>query len=364
MSIERLESMECIRVVRQVSLFSISTNAFKAVTLTGFNLEVANAASKSGFNTWNHGALYDLIWAVKRVVFRHCRGNSKAPVPKDPFYPDRYRPSGLGDNTNRKRSAPMPDPLLVTAIKLEAPPKPVKRAFKYKNKKTKALARQGTRIDPIDLVSDEESRGGTAKKQKFSAASASLVKPEANQSRLRAGAPTSMPVNASDDEIIADREDTGTRTATSASTDTAQDHSLEGAANNVQRHASGGAFTQQTSFVPLIDFDFNVDTPTVDSALRRVPLAPQSRAIAAPRSRAKVPIELKVVRSKLDLIAEEVVSCRLTMRSTYNKHTEVLGRDETIEDLQALSKHFETVEEEARRGIQCIDRVKGSLSQT
>lgn len=348
-------------------LFLISTNLCKAVTLTGFNLEVANAAANSGFNTWNHSALYNLIWAVKRVAFRHCRQDIKPPKPKDPFYPDRYRPSGLGDNTSRKRPAPPPEPAPSPAIKLESnlvpPSKATQRAFKYRNIKKKTFTRKGTRIDPVDLISDEESYGGVAKKQRISAVNAIVIKPEANQSRLRAGAPSFRPFNISGSETLPDRDDTSVRSSTAASSDTAQDHRLEEATSNAQRNASRGAFTQQASFVPLIDFSLGSEANTIAPASARAPATPQSHTVIAPRHRTKVPIELKVVRSKLDVIAEEVVRCRLTMRSTYHKHENILGRDETIEDLRALSKHFETVEEEARRGIQCIDRVKESVSR-
>lgn len=69
------------------------------------DLEIAQVCAQAGFNTWHHNALLDLIWSVKRVARRtiaeQISGSQRRP--QDSIYPDRYRPSGLGDNTSRKR---------------------------------------------------------------------------------------------------------------------------------------------------------------------------------------------------------------------------------------------------------------------
>lgn len=64
---------------------------------------MANAAYQSGFNTHNHLALFELIWSVKQVALRVARPQSRRLAPPHPIYPDRYRPSGIGDNTEKKR---------------------------------------------------------------------------------------------------------------------------------------------------------------------------------------------------------------------------------------------------------------------
>lgn len=88
-----------------------------AIELAGTELEIANAALKSGFDTDNHESLFDLIWAVKRLGlkiqksanFRNGRPEfpkpaaKRPPKPFHPIYPDRYRPCGVGDNTQAKR---------------------------------------------------------------------------------------------------------------------------------------------------------------------------------------------------------------------------------------------------------------------
>jgi hypothetical protein len=59
-------------------------------------------ASRSGFDTTHHVALMDLIWAVRRIAFRH---GVQSPIiwrpPKHAIYPDRYRPTKLRQRTRR-----------------------------------------------------------------------------------------------------------------------------------------------------------------------------------------------------------------------------------------------------------------------
>ncbi|RMZ77281.1 hypothetical protein DV737_g4461, partial [Chaetothyriales sp. CBS 132003] len=75
------------------------------IELHGLEFEIANAAFQAGFNTANHEALFNLIWALKRAGNRcfGSSGQSRLGPPKNSIYPDRYRPSGIGDNTMKKR---------------------------------------------------------------------------------------------------------------------------------------------------------------------------------------------------------------------------------------------------------------------
>lgn len=81
--------------------------------MSGLNLQIAHAAAEGGFNTWRHEALFNLIWSVRRVLLLKGSGRTNPnaasappPPPPHPIYPDRYRPSGVGDNTSRKRRLP------------------------------------------------------------------------------------------------------------------------------------------------------------------------------------------------------------------------------------------------------------------
>jgi hypothetical protein len=70
--------------------------------LSGLNLQVADAARNSGFDTRNHVALLDLIWSVRRVAFNHgVTKPSLPPPPKHPIYPDRYRPGAQGNSSKK-----------------------------------------------------------------------------------------------------------------------------------------------------------------------------------------------------------------------------------------------------------------------
>jgi hypothetical protein len=74
------------------------------LVLHGLNLEIADAAKRSGFNTANQVALMDLIWSVRRVAFRHAVKYPETPrPPKHPVYPDRYRPGDRNANAIRPK---------------------------------------------------------------------------------------------------------------------------------------------------------------------------------------------------------------------------------------------------------------------
>lgn len=160
--------------------------------MNGLNLDIATAAGKSGFNTHNHSALFDLIWSVKRVALRVSKGAPlNRPPPRDPVYPDRFRPSGVGDNTKRKRPAPQCIPPEATPVKLESLVKevPTTRKFRYRNKKAPARPRQdigprptgymtpGTQENSVDLLSDtNDAEPVGAKRQKLNVANTSQAR--------------------------------------------------------------------------------------------------------------------------------------------------------------------------------------------
>ena len=109
-----------------------------AIELVGIELEIADIAHKSGFNTTDHEALFNLIWAIKRTSLKIKPPTPyRPPPPPHPIYPDRYRPDGIGDITNRKRKRPNED------IQVKFNPVP------------SLMQRGGTKEDPIDLDDDD-----------------------------------------------------------------------------------------------------------------------------------------------------------------------------------------------------------------
>ena len=116
-----------------------------AIELVGFELQVANVAYNAGFNTTNHQALFDLIWAVKRTTLRPPPFRLPPPPPH-PVYPDRYRPSGVGDNTNkkRKRNVDAPNAVPNAHVVLQFNPVPP------------LMRPGGSKEDPIKLEEDDK----------------------------------------------------------------------------------------------------------------------------------------------------------------------------------------------------------------
>jgi hypothetical protein len=87
--------------------------------------EIADAAHAAGFDTFNHEALYDLIWAVKRQAIHMARDNPapahrRSPAPPHPIYPDRFRADGFRDNTRAQR--PFKNAKRKRANERESPP--------------------------------------------------------------------------------------------------------------------------------------------------------------------------------------------------------------------------------------------------
>ncbi|KAK5106002.1 hypothetical protein LTS08_000118 [Lithohypha guttulata] len=329
------------------------------ISLTGMELEIADAAATAGFNTWQHIALYDLIWAVKRVAFQHCQTDSRPPKPKDPLYPDRYRPSGLGDTTSKKRLRPFPNRLFPTTIKLEdriVVPKVPKN--NRRNKKSlkdtvvppvpltvkRGFSEHGTRDDPIELVSnDEEEEGATSKKRKLNTGGAKNNGHEANQSRLRATASTYHP-------------------HASAGTVAHENH-LHTAADNAQRNVSGGVFTQQHDFVPLDNLGKGNQPDARACNTGQPQVVKRQYPARLPSKGNNVPVQLHVVRNKLNVVERDIQTCRNIMRDAFNLCADRLNRDETIDDMARLNEQFTKVEDAVADGVDCIDRVKNVLSQ-
>lgn len=156
--------------------------------MTGFNLEIVNAV-KSAHNFNDDRTLFDFIWAIKRVAMKYAEHGFKSPPPKDPVYPDRYRPSGAGDNTKRKRRRPQQTPavthsvdfraniVVASAARQRVRQRHSRRVQQQQHRPSQTTNHRetGTRSDPVNLFSDDEATSGS-KRQKL-AASPTLVPP-------------------------------------------------------------------------------------------------------------------------------------------------------------------------------------------
>jgi hypothetical protein len=100
-------------------------------------LQVANAAYNAGFNTLDHVRLFNLIWAVKQEALKARIPERPPPPPPHPIYPDRYRPSGIGDNARSKRKRPED-----VELKFDSVPS--------------LMQKGGTKDNPISLDEDDD----------------------------------------------------------------------------------------------------------------------------------------------------------------------------------------------------------------
>lgn len=309
---------------------------------------MAAAAAGAGFNTWNHDAVYNLIWEVKRVALRHCHGPVNPPPPRNPYYPDRYRPSGLGDNTSKKRPAPPSEPPATSSLKLGFKPTSRKRglrAFRHTKSKKKLNARAapyqadeavneaGTRENPVNLLLDGEEDGPPGKKQKLNSDNPGDIKPQ------QSGAQTHG--------------------------DTSRFSGLN-ALTNTQRETRSGPLTQQTGSVSVVDGDLiEQDRMTGIAALssRPSPSIPPSRGFAPAQSVTPVTRQLKLVRHELEIAAESMISCRGIMKRLFDDHGDLLDLEETMPALTSLSKCLQAAEIEANKGVKHVDRVAKLISR-
>lgn len=123
--------------------------------LSGLNLQIADAARKSGFNIRNHIALLDLIWSVRRVALTHgVTKKSLPPPPKPPIYPDRHRLGAQGRKADKSRKrareaeaqahGTLPNPIDLDVDPIDNEYKSVGPAGAKRQKVTSNLARNST----------------------------------------------------------------------------------------------------------------------------------------------------------------------------------------------------------------------------
>jgi hypothetical protein len=274
------------------------------LVLHGLSLEIADAANRSGFNTRNQVALMDLIWAVRRIGFRHAveKPNLRRP-PKHPVYPDHYRPGDPSDNTMRRR----------------------KRGRKSKAQSTGI----GSSHNPIDLEGDDfnSNEGGNAANS-----SAKRLKVAAGQvGRHEAGIPTRPkllnPVHSSRFPNLSNRRQERGRPATKAT----------------------------TIYMPPARLqDFPPPRPTSVGPVFNNPRP----LVAEPRD--QTVIELRRVENTLKDNIEAIDECSRVMREMYERDDR-LGVDMVYAELGRLKGSFDKCLGEAEEGTKTIRTIVGLI---
>ncbi|EXJ67695.1 uncharacterized protein A1O5_09041 [Cladophialophora psammophila CBS 110553] len=274
------------------------------VELAGFELEVADAATEAGFNTFNHEALFDLIWAVKRLALQagSCHFQRTRP-PKDPIYPDRYRPSGIGDNERMKRGAVTIEPPENHSVELKFHPvQPLMRKRPPNDRKQENL------ID-LTLSSDNEtnptdSSNAIFKRQKMVGGSDN---PTAVDHRLRAS--------------------TALRGRSASFTSVLRFSKRPSRA--AHKPANKGA--QAAAAIPV---------------MLKAPLAAED----------EISKQLLLVKAKLDDARNSMNTCQGTMKALFDAHYERFDNDQMMLALKNLRSSMNQVHDGGKEGAEEVDK--------
>lgn len=199
-SIEILEFQPCTRTVCGSQVIFKPLLILSDIELDGMNLEIADAAYQAGFDTANHHALFDLIYAVRRIGLRGSLSQKPLP-PRHKIYPDRYRPSGYGDNTcrKRKRSDNIPSPVLDSSRRnseLDRCRRKEKKGLRNFAVKIEHASKRGkTADDPISVESDPGTEQSAKRPRKqYSGGKGREFEPQGNTvDRVRNGSDLSQP---------------------------------------------------------------------------------------------------------------------------------------------------------------------------
>ncbi|KAJ9610750.1 hypothetical protein H2200_005527 [Cladophialophora chaetospira] len=309
------------------------------VELSGFELEVADAATKAGFNTLRHEALFDLIWAVKRVATRGpgSQLRNRPPPPKDPIYPDRYRPSGIGDNTNKKRRAVTIQAPTNHDVELRFHPikplmrkRPLQATKQRKNKTSENIIDLTQDSDGEDLIDLSATPHSTAKRQKVVADDDKKPLPT-----LDPTAPTRVP---------------GTNAAA-----TTNYVPPSGASFEAQRKR-GGRRGRTAQAIRSGNTSAMTNLPL--TAANATPMLPR-KPLTAEEGITK---QLLLVKTKMEEATKNMNTCQATMKTLFDTHYGKFDNDDTMMALQKLSNHMNKVYDGGNDGAGEIDKAIALLN--
>ncbi|OQU99439.1 hypothetical protein CLAIMM_05071 isoform 2 [Cladophialophora immunda] len=290
-----------MKLKTQGEMFKADEKSLKPVELTGFELQVADAATKAGFNTFNHEALFNLIWVVKRLALQAGTLHPRGRLPKDPIYPDRYRPNGIGDNTKKKSRAVTIQPPANHTVELKFHPiQPLMRKrplhdIKEENLIDLTLSSDSER-DPTDL------RDTPFKRQKVLNGSKNP-----NVGGPRVTYPNSLQ----------ERNEASTSIGIWSKP---KSHSARKRENRRSRSAAAIA----VAVVP------------------KAPPAPEDQ----------ISKQLHLVKTKLDDVRQSMNTCQATMKALFDVHYEKFDSDKMMEALQKLSGFMNKVYDGGKEGAE------------
>ncbi|ETI25423.1 hypothetical protein G647_02196 [Cladophialophora carrionii CBS 160.54] len=268
------------------------------IELNGLELQVAHAAAKAGFNTFNHEALFNLIWAVKRLALRAgaSRLRSLPPPPKDPIYIVQARPVELKFHP----------------IKPLMRKRPLEDAERGQADKAIDLTADSDTEDLIDLTNPS---GNTSKRQKVAANKHTKPKPSA-------GRGTFQGLNAS-----------------STPTPPAWD------AQSKSQRKRGGRRAKAAQAIPRVPL----------TAANAVPIVPMT-------AEEEIAKQLLLVKTRLEEATTNMNNCQATMKALFDRHYAIFDNDETMMALQKLSNHMNKVYDGGKDGAGEMDKAMALLN--
>ncbi|RMZ89163.1 hypothetical protein DV736_g3605, partial [Chaetothyriales sp. CBS 134916] len=281
------------------------------IELHGLEFEIANAAFQAGFHTANHEALFNLIWALKRAGNRcfGSSGESRLPPPKHPIYPDRYRPSGIGDNTMKKR-------------KLTAGSQPKIHSI--------PLVQKGnTKDDPIDLDDDPSPRA------------LAIVRGLTSTSMINDSQDQALDI----DEFAKEYAPWNTVSSANQSTKKTGSNNLElGRPNRLLENMTQGYSLPMRPADRHISLQQARDIPTM--------LHSRTKTVDVPMSGEEEIVEaLCHVKLRLIQTKNAISSCQEDMRKLFDRHPDQLCDDQKMFVLRSLAKDMDNVWEAAKAGV-------------
>ena len=261
---------------------------------------------------------------MKRISLRaggfttRITSNTTARPQKDPIYPDRYRPSGIGDNTNKKRKAVTIQPPRNHSVELKFHPiRPLMR------KRPAEGAKQDNPIDltadsDVDLIELNSPPPSISKRQKFNA---NVTAPKSANAGIG-------------------------RTLGLKSEDTPTNTSLAQPRRKGKRGRGRWSATPATNIL-------------------RKPLTGVSAAPFVSRKPLTVEEEitkqLMLVKTKLEQARKDMNTCQATMKSLFDTHYAHFDNDEMMLALQKLSSHMNKVYDSGKDGVGEVDRAVALL---
>lgn len=265
-------------------------------------MQIADAANKAGFNTLNHEALFELIWAVKRVGLRAGTiRTDQFTLPPKSIYPDRYRPQYQARGNGPKKRKPRKRQTPNHAVELEFHPIPP-----LMRKRTLKNSQEGNLID-LTLSDDGSDKG--LRNASTKPAKRVKITNEVNSQR-----PTLIDIDIPEPRLI-------------------------------------------SSNANLVDVSEKAPKCAISN-----PGQVQKTQKKLKRAEPEISKQLLLVKSKLEEARKSMNTCQAVMKTLFDVHYEKFDDDDVMLSLQKLSNIMNSVYDGGKNGAAEIDNAMSLLT--